>query len=400
MGDGTTTARSWPALINGAAGIAALASGYESAYLVRSDGAVFAVGYNTDGELGNGTTNSSSTTSLVQAYLGGSQLTLTSSANPAQVGAAVTLTATLTGSSPTGTVTFKDGATVLATVPLSAGSAAYSTNSLTEGVHRITAEYSGDTVNNPEGAALLVQAVGSFGLAQKVSAGPWAYHALAVKTDGSLLAWGWNQYGQLGDGTTANRAKAVKVDGISAVSGAAASARGSVVVKSDGTVWGWGDLVGDSSVRPVPAQVVGLAGVTAVAAGQNHALARKSDGTVWTWGANGNGQLGNNSTTNSALPVQVSGLSGVVAVTAGESSSFALKSDGTVWAWGNNGNGQLGDNSTTQRLVPVQVTGLSGVSAIAAGRYHVAALKTDGTVWAWGYNCDGQLGNEIGRAHV
>ena len=150
LGDGTTTARSWPALINGAAGIAALASGYESAYLVRSDGAVFAVGYNTDGELGNGTTNSSSTTSLVQAYLGGSQLTLTSSANPAQVGAAVTLTATLTGSSPTGTVTFKDGATVLATVPLSAGSAAYSTNSLTEGVHRITAEYSGDAVNNPE----------------------------------------------------------------------------------------------------------------------------------------------------------------------------------------------------------------------------------------------------------
>ncbi|MBI3041679.1 MAG: Ig-like domain repeat protein [Betaproteobacteria bacterium] len=400
LGDGTTASRSWPVVVTGLYGIAALAEGDNFGFVMRNDGAIYALGYNANGALGNGTTTTAANTTPVQVYLGAAQMTLVSSANPAALASSVTFTATVGGTAPTGTVTFRDGATVLATVPVAAGSAAYTTNALTEGVHRIAAEYSGDGTNNPEGSGVLIQTVGAFGLALKVAAGPTANHALAVRADGTLLSWGRNAYGQLGDGTTTNRSKAVRVEGLSGVAAAAAAAeRASIALMGDGTVWAWGDLVGAGSAILVPAEVAGLSNVTAVAAGQFHALALKPDGTVWAWGQNANGQLGDGTTTAQAVPVQVSGLSGVVAIAAGLDSSYALKGDGTVWAWGYNGYGNLGNNSTTQALVPVQVTDtagtgfLTGVSAIAAGRYFAMALKTDGTVWVWAYNTDGQTGD-------
>ena len=100
-----------------------------------------------------------------------------------------------------------------------------------------------------------------------------------------------------------------------------------------------------------------------------HTVYLKNDGTVWAWGNNGNGQLGDGSTTQSTTPVQVSGLSGVIAIAAGGTHTVALKDDGTVWAWGNNSNGQLGDGSTTQSTTPVQVSGLSGRDSHCSRRY-------------------------------
>ena len=139
-------------------------------------------------------------------------------------------------------------------------------------------------------------------------------------------------------------------------------------------------------------QVSGLTGVIALAAGSWHNLALKSDGTVWAWGDNGSGQLGDGSTTDRSTPVQVSGR--VIAIAAGSYHSLALKSDGAIWAWGSNGSGQLGDGSTSYyNSTPVPVSGLSGVIALAAGSSHTLALKSDGTVWAWGSNYDGQLGD-------
>ena len=178
------------------------------------------------------------------------------------------------------------------------------------------------------------------------------YHSLALKSDGTVWAWGYNYYGQLGDGSTT------------------------------------------SSTTPV--QVSGLSGVIALAGGYSHSLALKSDGTVWAWGSNYSGQLGDGSTTSSTTPVQVSNLDGVVALAAGSYHSLALKSYDTVWAWGYNYYGQLGDGSTDSstgnRSTPVQVSGLRGVIALAGGGYHSLALKSDGTVWAWGRNYHSQLG--------
>ena len=220
-----------------------------------------------------------------------------------------------------------------------------------------------------------------------------------ARADGTVLAWGRNFHGQLGDGTRTNRWTAVQASGLANTMAIACGAIHSLAVKADGTVWtsgynGYGRL-GDGSTtdREAPVPVLGLSGVTAVAGGYEHSLALKSDGTVWAWGYNSLGQLGDGTTTERWTPVPVSGLTGVTAIACGWDHSLAVKSDGTVWAWGSNWGGQLGDGTTTDRWSPVQVSDLAGVIAVAAGNAHSLATRSDGSLWAWGSNDAGQLGD-------
>ena len=225
------------------------------------------------------------------------------------------------------------------------------------------------------------------------------HHNLAVKSDGTLWAWGTNDYGQLGDGTTGvDRSPPVRVSGLTGVVGVAVSGSSSLAVKSDGTLWAWGfngnGQLGDGTTtdRLTPKQVPNLTGVVAVAAGDSYVLAVKSDGTLWTWGKNDYGQLGDGTKTDRLTPKQV--LTGVVAVAAGHKHSLAVKSDGTLWAWGWNLEGQLGDGTkSTGSSAPKQVPNLTGVVAVAAGDKHSLAVKSDGTLWAWGENYWAQLGD-------
>jgi alpha-tubulin suppressor-like RCC1 family protein len=253
----------------------------------------------------------------------------------------------------------------------------------------------GDGTNSDRNVPVAVS-----GLSGVVALGAGGRHSLAVKSNGTVWAWGDNWAGQLGDGTNTNSNVPVVVSGLSSVTAVAAGIYHSLALKSDGSVWSWGwnlyGQLGDGTTTNsnVPVAVSGLTGVVAVAAGEDHSLALKSDGTVRAWGANDVGQLGDGTYTNSTTPVAVYGLTGVVAIAAGRFHNLALKSDGTVWAWGYNGYGQLGDGTSEwRRNVPVAVSGLSGVVAVAAGDYHSLALKSDGTVWAWGGNGWGQLGD-------
>ena len=244
----------------------------------------------------------------------------------------------------------------------------------------------GDGTNTQRHSPVVVS-----GLSGVMSVSAGAMHTVGLKTDGTVVAWGWNNLGELGDGTTINQLSPVAVLGLSGVVAVAAGgSEYSLALKSDGTVWAWGDnrngLLGNGNLTKslVPVAVPGLAGIVAVAAGGNHAAALKADGTVLVWGWNFYGQLGDGTVITRSTPVIVPGLSGVVSVSAGSVHTVALKSDGTVVTWGYNGNGQLGDGTTTNRSTPAAVSGLSGVVAVAAGDGQTVALKSDGTIVVWG----------------
>jgi alpha-tubulin suppressor-like RCC1 family protein len=258
-------------------------------------------------------------------------------------------------------------------------------------------------------------------------------HSIAIKSDGiddgaandgTVWSWGNNFQGQLGDGTSGsgtNKNTPVQVSGLTDVVDVAGGNNHSLAVKSDGTVWAWGfnnrgqlgydpdptttDTFESSST---PGQVSGLTDMVAVAGGTFHSIAIKSDGTddgtandgtVWSWGINDVGQLGNGTTnsTPNPNPVQASGLTDVVAIAAGSNHSIALKSNGTVWTWGFNSQGMLGNGTSgtgTNSNVPVQASNLTDATDVSGGNFHSIALESDGTVWAWGANDKGQLGHD------
>jgi alpha-tubulin suppressor-like RCC1 family protein len=233
--------------------------------------------------------------------------------------------------------------------------------------------------------------------AQNIGCG--SSHSLFICNDSTVMAWGLNGSGQLGDGTQNNSTVPVQVSGLGSMIAVAGGEQHSLALKHDGTVWAWGDNgdgqlgIGNLFPQLSPVPVPNLSNVIAIAARFNHSLALKSDGTVWAWGNNSFGQLGDSTTVSSSVPVQVHSLTGVTAISAGQFHSIALKNDSTVWGWGSNTQGQLGNNSTTNDSVPVQVNGFTSAKAIAAGGFHTLALKSDGSLWAWGFNGFGQLGN-------
>lgn len=228
--------------------------------------------------------------------------------------------------------------------------------------------------------------------------------SLALRSDGTVLAWGWNRYGQLGNGNTSEISsnEPAPVRGLTGVKAVAAGSDFGMALKNDGTVWAWGDNHygqlgnGGNTDSTVPVRVNGLSGVIAIAVGSIHSMALRADGTVWVWGNNTYGQLGDDDL-DSYEPIQIANLTGMVAIAAGCNHNLALKRDGTVWSWGWNFTGQLGhsyreDAEFDEFAPPKQVAGIEGVVAVSAGGSHSLAIKKDGTVWSWGNNGFGQLG--------
>ncbi len=236
-----------------------------------------------------------------------------------------------------------------------------------------------------------------------VSAG--GFHSLALKNDGSLISWGDNTHGQLGNnlqGSINSTSVPVDVGVTFKFTSIATGANHSLALRDDGNVYSWGDnsrkqLGNTAPNNTTPTLVPGTSNTVAIAAGEKHSLALKSDGTILAWGSDEFGQLGDNAAggTTSTTPQPVQDATNIVAIAAGRSFSLALKSDGTLLAWGANFSGELGDGSSTDRTTPVAVGGSNSnnIVAIAAGLNHSVALKKDGTVLVWGSDEFGQLGD-------
>ncbi len=236
-----------------------------------------------------------------------------------------------------------------------------------------------------------------------IAAGIW--YSLLLKSDGSLWAMGFNEYGELGDGTYSisppygtNRPEQIVAGGVTAI---AAGDFHSLFLKSDGSLWAMGDneygQLGDgtySKSQPYgtnrPEKIV-ADGVTAIAAGRYHSLFLKSDGSLWAMGDNEYGKLGDGTFNNTNRPEKIVA-SGVTAIVAGEDHSLFLKSDGSLWAMGYNAFGELGDGTFNNTNRPEQIIA-GGVTAIAAGAIHSLFLKSDGSLWAMGQNAFGELGD-------
>lgn len=195
----------------------------------------------------------------------------------------------------------------------------------------------------------------------------------ALDAEGTVWSWGNNSGGRLGRGTDdrTDSPTPEEVLNLSDVIEISTGRLTTFALKSDGSVWAWGGneygQLGDGTTtdRNRPAPVTGLWNITQIACVQVMAYALKSDGTLWAWGFNGEGQLGIGSEGNNVhVPVQVSGLPRISAIHAGDFQIFVVGEDGTLWTWGDNEYGELGDGTTETRTQPVQVKDLRGVTAV------------------------------------
>ena len=240
------------------------------------------------------------------------------------------------------------------------------------------------TLGNNLGAALAspVQTVAGGTNWKLVAVG--RYHNAAIKTNGTLWLWGQNTNGALGDNSVANKSSPVQAVGAGTNWKSAAGGRfHTAAIKTDGTLWAWGlngnGQIGDNGVTPKSSPVQTIAGGTnwkLVACGFYHTAAIKTDGTLWTWGLNGNGQIGDNGVTPKSSPVQtIAGGTNWKSVAGGGYNTAAVKTDGTLWIWGRNINGQLGDNTVVHRSSPVQtVAGGTNWKLVTNGSYHAGAI--------------------------
>jgi alpha-tubulin suppressor-like RCC1 family protein len=226
------------------------------------------------------------------------------------------------------------------------------------------------------------------------------YQTFALMEDGTVKAWGYNLTGQLGIENKLNQYSPITVPNLINVKQIASGSDHVLALLEDGTVKSWGINysgqlgIGNTTFKTTPTIVSGLTNVKQIKAGAYHSLALLEDGTVKVWGDNDSGELGIGNTISQKSPILIPGLSNVKQIEAGIAHSLVLHEDGTVKGWGENGNGQITASNLYDKLSPVIITGLINVKQLAGGQNHSLALLEDGTIYIWGYNQYGQLGIE------
>ena len=231
------------------------------------------------------------------------------------------------------------------------------------------------------------------------------YHSLAIKTNGTLWAWGNGGIGRLGDGTTANKSSPIQVGALTNWSQVAGGGSITGAIKNDGTLWTWGyggyGRLGNNSLisRSSPVQIGSGTSWSRFSAGENDSFAIAANGALYAWGRNRYGENAQNDsfTVNSVArssPTQVGSLTDWQYVAGGEYHVLAVKTNNTLWMWGReSASGCLGQNTySISRSSPIQVGALTNWATGAVGQQFTLAVKTDGTLWSWGRNDYGMLG--------
>ena len=274
----------------------------------------------------------------------------------------------------------------------------------------------GDGVVNPDCSVTNVisaKPVKVLNITQATAIAAGGYHTCAIITNGGVKCWGYNGYGQLGDGTQSDSSVPVDVFGISSATAIVAGTYHTCAILADSSVRCWGENSsyelgnGGSADSPIPVtvqtdhanppsllkQVTSIASNTYTRTG-THTCAMVSGGTMYCWGPDGYGQLGDQTTIDSDIALRVAGIQ-AASISAGNSQSCAMLSDGSVHCWGYGGLGDLGDGKGVDSLAPVVASLMARASALASGGDHscVILANSNSTVQCWGYNYYGQVGD-------
>ena len=364
--------RSSPVQIGALTNWLSICTGYSSSVALKTDGTIWAWGYNIGGQLGDNTVLDKS--------------------SPVQVGTKPNWKS-LPSSGGTNNTAYA------LTIP--AGASTWTAPSQANYLWTWGSNNYGQLGLNLTGTASYRSSPTQIGLTQFLSVSG-SYQSLSgIRPNGTIWTWGRNDYGQAGQNSLVNTTISSPVQ-VGALTDWAVSNTGlghTLALKTNGTLWAWGYNIGgqlgknDVISRSSPVQVGNLTTWSKIYVGSYHSVAIKTDNTFWTWGLNGNGQLGLGNVVYRLSPVQIDLSTNWASASLGTYNTIAVKTDGTLWSWGRNIYGGLGLGNTVDRSSPVQIGALTNWLSVAANGYNTIAVKTNGTLWAWGYNIGGQLGD-------
>jgi hypothetical protein len=219
--------------------------------------------------------------------------------------------------------------------------------------------------------------------------------SFAIKSDGTLWGWGRNEYGQLGIGAAGQSLIPIQVGTDTDWKSVSNHGYHTLALKMDNTLWGWGnETVYFGFINSMVPVQIGTDMWKSINTGQHYVMGIKTDGTLWAWGRNEYGVFGNGSTTNQPNgPIQIGDENQWDNIAVFSDHTMAIKLDGSLWGWGGNFYGQLGDGTVTSRLVPTRIGTGNNWESVNSGYLTTHAIKTDGTLWASGFNSSGQLGD-------